>query len=145
MTDDGLGIVTVWQKGNQGKSTVFTICSRGDRRGAREEFLKGDYKGQLLGDDNFVPRVLELAEIKAVRSPSLGTIIAKVCREAGVSKEKLRVPGISSQAAQARWMVGLLAMNPNSASLTEVARYFGRDVTIISDGVRHLRERSNED
>jgi len=42
-------------------------------------------------------------------------------------------------------MAGLLVMDHNSASLTEVARYFGRDVTSISNGVRQLRERSNED
>ena len=32
-------------------------------------------------------------------------------------------------------MVGLLAVDDNSAPLTEVARYFGRDVTSISNGV----------
>ena len=113
--------------------------------GRREEFHKGDHEGQLLGDDNFVSRVLERAEIKIGRPPSLGAIVAEVCREVGVSEGKLRVPGRGSQAAQARWMVGLLAMDHNSASLTEVARYFGRDVSSISNGVRQLRERSNED
>ena len=42
-------------------------------------------------------------------------------------------------------MVGLLAMQHNSASLTEVARYFGKDVSSISNGVHQLREQSNED
>ncbi len=58
-----------------------------------------------------------------------GAIVAEVCREVGVSEVKLRVPGRGSQGAQARWMVGLPAMDQNSASLTEVARYFGRDVS----------------
>jgi hypothetical protein len=40
---------------------------------------------------------------------------------------------------------GLLAMDHNSACLTEVARYFRRDVASISDRVRQLREQSNED
>ncbi len=46
-----------------------------------------------------------------------------------MSEGKLRVPGRGSQAAQARWMVGLLAMDDNSGSMTEVTRYFGRDVS----------------
>ncbi len=46
-----------------------------------------------------------------------------------MSEVKLRVPGRGSQGAQARWMVGLPAMDQTSASLTEVARYFGRDVS----------------
>ena len=110
-----------------------------------EEFHKGDHEGQLLGDDNFVSRVLGRAEIKIGQPPSLGSIIAEVCREVGVSEGRLRVPGRDSQAAQARWMVGFLAMDHNSASLTEVARYFRRDVSSISNGVRQLRERTNED
>ncbi len=40
---------------------------------------------------------------------------------------------------------GLLAMDHNSASLTEVVRYFGRDVSSISNRVQQHRERSNED
>ena len=38
-------------------------------------------------------------------------IVAEVCREVSVSEGKLGVPGGGSQAAQARWMVGLLAMD----------------------------------
>ena len=113
--------------------------------GRREEFHKGDYKGQMLGDDNFVARVLELAEMKAGRPPSLGAIVREVCLEAGMSEGMLRAPGKSSQAAQARWMIGLLAMDHNTATLTAVAQYFGRDVTSISNGVRQLRDRFTDD
>ncbi len=42
-------------------------------------------------------------------------------------------------------MVGSLIMDHNSARLTEVSRYFRRDTGSISNGVRQLRERSNED
>ncbi len=121
------------------------FVAEGIGEGRREEFHKGDHEGQLLGDDNFVSRVLERAEIKIGRPPSLGTIVEEICRAVGVSEGKLRVPGKGSQAAQARWMVGLLAMDYKSASLTEVARYFRRDVTTISNGVRQLRERTNKD
>ena len=121
------------------------FVAEGIEEGRREEFHKGDYKGQMLGDDNFVSRVLELAEMKVGRPASLHAIVVEVCQELGLTEEKLRVAGKSSQAAQARWMIGLLAMDHNSATLTEVARYFGRDVTSISNGVRHLRERSGND
>ena len=121
------------------------FVAEGIGEGRREEFHKGDSKGQMLGDDNFVARVLELAEMKAGRPPSLGAIVREVCREAGVSEDNLRAPGKSSHAARARWMVGLLAMEHNSATLTDVAGYFGRDVTSISNGVRLLRDGSKED
>ena len=83
--------------------------------------------------------------MKAGRPPSLGAIVREVCMEAGMSAEMLRAPGKSSQAARARWLVGLLAMDHISATLTHVARYFGRDVTSISNGVRQLRDRFTDD
>ncbi len=119
--------------------------AEGVGEGRREEFHKGDYKGQMLGDDNFVARALELAEMKAGRPPSLNAIVREVCRETNESEENLRAPGKSSRAARARWLVGLVAMEYNSATLTHVARYFGRDVTSISNGVRQLRDRTKED
>ena len=133
------------KEAGRARARYSEFVAEGIGEGRREEFHKGDHEGQLLGDDNFVSLVLERAEIKIGRPPSLGAIVAEVCREVGVSEGKLRVRGRGSQAAQARWMVGLLAMDHNSASLTEVARNFGRDATTISNGVRQLRERTNED
>lgn len=132
------------KEAGRARAQYSEFVAEGIGEGRREEFHKGNHEGQLLGDDNFVSGVLERAEIKIGRPPSLGSIIAEVCQEVGVSEGKLRVAGRGSQAAQARWMVGLLAMDHNSATLTEVARYFGRDVTTISNGVRQLQERSNE-
>ena len=42
-------------------------------------------------------------------------------------------------------MADYIHSDHNSASLIEVARYFGRDVSSNSNGVCQLRERSNED
>jgi len=39
----------------------------------------------------------------------------------------------------------LLAMDHNNVSQTKVARYFGRDVITMSNGVRQLGERSNKE
>ena len=36
-------------------------------------------------------------------------------------------------------------MDPNSVTLTDVARYFGRNIASKSNGVRQLRERFNSD
>jgi len=126
------------------RARYLEFVTEGIEGGRREEFHKGNREGGLLGDDNFVSQVLVQAEMKVRRPPSLSVIVAEVCREWGVSEGALRTPGRGSQAARARWMVGLLAMDYNSASLTEVARHFGRDVTTISNGVRQLQERSNE-
>jgi hypothetical protein len=42
-------------------------------------------------------------------------------------------------------MADYIHSDHSSARLTEVARYFGRDVSSTSNGVRQFRERSNED
>jgi hypothetical protein len=121
------------------------FVAEGIGEGRREEFHVGSHEGRLLGDDHFVSGVLDKTEAKTGRPPSLGLIVAQVCREGGLSERPLRAPGKESRAARARWMVGLVSMEHKSASLTEVARYFGRDVTTISNGVRQLRERTTED
>jgi REP element-mobilizing transposase RayT len=113
--------------------------------GRREEFHRGTQEGRLLGDDQFVSRVLAQAEARVGRPPTLRAIVTAVCWEGGFSEAAMCAPGRRSQAAQGRWLVGLLATDLNSVSLTEVARYFGRDVATLSNGVRQLRERSNDD
>jgi REP element-mobilizing transposase RayT len=113
--------------------------------GRRTEFHRGNHEGRLLGDDDFVGRVLARAKTQFRRPPSLRAIVAAVCGEGDFSEAALHAPGRRSQTAQARWLVGLLASDLHSASLTEVARYFGRDVATLSNGVRQLHERSNED
>ena len=121
------------------------FVAEGIGEGRRDEFHVGSHEGRLLGDDHFVSEVLDKAEAKTGRPPPLGRIVAQVCRDGGLSERALRAPGKGSRAARARWLVGLVAMEHKSASLTEVARYFGRDVTTISNGVRQLRERTSED
>ena len=121
----------------------FVAEGLGARR--REEFHRGNHEGRLLGDDDFVSQVLAKAEAQIGRPPRLSAIVAAVCQEGDLPEAALHVAGRRSQAAQARWLVGSLATDLNSASLTEVARYFGRDVATLSNGVRQLRERSNED
>ena len=121
------------------------FVTEGIGAGRREEFHSGNHEGRLLGDDDFVTRVLAQAEAQIRRPPPLAAIMAAVCRERDVPEAALRAPGRRSLAAQARWLVALLAMDLNSASLTEVARYFGRDVATLSNGVQQLRKQSNED
>lgn len=113
--------------------------------GRREEFHRGTSEGRMLGDDDFVSRALAQAGARFGPPPLLRVILAAVCREVNLPEPDLRAQGRGSQAAEARWLVGLLAMDFKSATLTEVARYFGRDVATLSNGVRRLRERSNKD
>jgi putative transposase len=121
----------------------FVADGLGARR--QEEFHRGNHEGRLLGDDDFVSQVLTKAEAQIGRPPRLPAIIAAVCWEGDFPEAALHAAGRGSQAARARWLVGLMAMDLKSASLTEVARYFGRDVATLSNGVRQLRERSKED
>ncbi len=113
--------------------------------GRREEFHRGSSRGGMLGDDSFASRALAQAGARIKRPPALRTIVAAICQEVDFSEALLRAPGKGSHVAQARWLVGLLATDLKTASLTEVARYFGRDVATLSNGVRQLQERSRED
>ncbi len=81
----------------------------------------------------------------AARPPALPTITAAVCWALKIAPSRLQAPGRQPEHTRARWLIALLATKLNSASLTAVARGFGRDVATMSNGVRALRARAEED
>lgn len=130
---------------NVARTRYAQFVADGVGGGRREEFHRGTGEGRILGDDDFVSRALARARARIGRPAPLRAILAAVCREVSLPESHLRAPGRGSQGAQARWLVGLLATDLNSATLTEVARDFGRDVATLSNGVRQLRERAVAD
>ncbi len=117
----------------------------GHNEGRREEFHRGTEEGGILGDDTFIERVQRQTGLIAARPPALPTITAAVCRALKLVPSRLQTPGRQPEPARARWLIALLATELNSASLTAVARGFGRDVATLSNGVRALRARAQED
>jgi putative transposase len=120
------------------------FVSEGRKEGHREEFHRGVEDPRILGDDRFIETVLAPAAHVTAQPCPMDEIIDTVCGSYGVEEGELSAQGRRRDLAEARAVVAHLATAVGEASLTEVARRFGRDVATLSTGVRRLVIRSRE-
>ena len=104
-------------------------------------FYGGEDDSRVVGEEDFVRQVLP-AKARAAKAPSLERIVAQVCRSVSMSEAALKAPGKARPAAQARALVGWLAIKTKAATLTRVADRFDRDLSTLSHAVSALEERS---
>lgn len=109
---------------------------------AREaELSVGTIQGQVIGSDDFLRRVRGEAENRVEINISLEQIVNIVCREENIDRDELLSPSRRRVITQARALITLLAVEYAGKSVTEVAHYFGRTLTVLSDQMKKLRER----
>ena len=112
--------------------------------GYREEFHRGSEDSRVVGDDDFVGKVLDRLDERIDTRPSLYKIVRTVRQAYGMKEAELRVSSQRRVASEARAVIGWLAMELGSATLSEVGRWCKRDVATISSAVRRLVERATE-
>ena len=110
----------------------------------REELHRGEADARVLGDEAFVRGILG-ASGGPRPVPRLNAIIAGVCAAWGTDEAALRAPGRWHEAAQARAAIGWLATQTQSASLSQIALHFGRDIATISRQVGRLATDARRD
>lgn len=117
------------------------FVSEGMQEGHREEFHRGNGGAAILGDDRFIEKVLHRTPDSISRGMSLNRLVARVSEEYHLGEDRLAGVSRNRRAAEARAAIGYLSMQTRCATLTEVARRFGRDVTTLSKGVQRIAER----
>lgn len=117
------------------------FVSDGVQEDHREEFHQGSENSAILGDDRFIEKVLHREADSIPRRIPLDELVARVSRGYGLREEQLAGVGRYRMAAQARAAI-YLSIQMGSATLTEVARQFGRDVSTLNKGVWRLAERA---
>ena len=102
------------------------------------KFHQGSEKdSRVLGDDLFLDQILNKKDTPT-RKPDFAEIEKTVCREFSFSSNELRGKGMLHKPAQARALIGLIATQLEISTLTEVAKYFQRDVSTLSTGIKRL-------
>ncbi len=128
-------------------------------RRAYERFIedgkKGNYQkeyhtgsgtdNRILGDDEFIGRVLEKEEKKPRRRVSLDRIIQEVCKSFSLKERDLLVSGRDRTLSRARGMAAWLVMERGIGTLGELSKRTGRDVTTLSSAAKRLQIRSKTD
>ena len=112
----------------------------------RPEFHRGPQETRIVGDDRFVERALQASGGRArSRAVNVDRIVAYVCKGSRLTERQLAQPGKGRAPAEARALIALLAVSTGSATLSEVARRFGRDLSGVSRAVKRLEELAGED
>jgi REP element-mobilizing transposase RayT len=119
------------------------FVAAGMAEGHRPEFHGGDDDGRVLGEETFLAQVLEAPLVP--HPPDLATILEYVCTRYETNVDALGKPSRTHHLAEARGVIGWLAMDTGAATLTEVARRFHRDIATLSQAVRRVDLASKQD
>lgn len=98
---------------------------------------------RLLGDDNFIKDALTKDSESA--SPDIEFIISSVCEYYKLSEAMLAAKDRGRKATEARAVIGWLAVELGSSTLTKVGKRFARDISTMSSCVRRIRDRMLKD
>jgi hypothetical protein len=116
--------------------------------GIEKEF-RGDFYGsktdsRILGDDNFIENTLAKIKEKPYHPPLLNDIIGRVCQEYELIETQLKAKTQDRKASECRAVISWLAIEFKSATLTEVAKRFNREVSTMSSVIRRLVQRAEK-
>lgn len=75
---------------------------------------------------------------------SLDRLVNRVGKEYDLGEEQMAGLSRNRIAAEARSVIGYLSIEMRIATLTEVAKRFGRDITILSKGVQRIGTRAKK-
>ena len=111
---------------------------RESSEGQRAELYKGTHDSRVLGDENFVEKVLLGKPV--FKKPSLKKIVQQVCKQFSVQEKALRRPGRQRKMSEFRGIIGWLAKQHGAVSLQEVSTHFNRDLATMSRAVRKIED-----
>ena len=112
----------------------------------RKEYHMGSgTDNRILGDDQFVDRVLEKEEKRSRRRVSLDRIILEVCQCFSLKEGKFLASGRDRTSSKARGMAAWLVLECGIGTLAELSRRTGRDLTTLSSAAKRLQMRSERD
>ena len=110
----------------------------------RKEFHGSIIDSRFLGNDKFIENTLAKTKESASSSPSLDKIIGVVCAKYDINKILLTEKTRNRRVSKCRAIICWLALEMRSATLTEISKIFGRDVSTMSIAVRRLALKKEE-
>lgn len=128
----------------QSEYRKFVDMGKGD--GHLQEFhsVTGS-DSRILGDDDFIDKVLAQAESRSRRPASMDEIITKVCRVYGIEENDLATPGKYRILSEARGLAAWLILETGQGTVAELGKRTGRDVSTLSYAANSLRMRSKSE
>jgi REP element-mobilizing transposase RayT len=110
------------------------------------DFLRGGSEDpRILGNPEFVSRVMKLARQEYRPRIDPEGVLRLVCERYGLSEEELAAPGKDQHRSEARALIASVFLQTDCATLTSLGVRLGRDVSSLSSAVRRLRLRAKQD
>lgn len=106
-----------------------------------ELLRNGGSQGRILGDDDFVGKVLNHAGEQSVSSISLDALTVLVAEKYNLSRQNIISKARNRSAAEVRAVIALLAADYTRHTLNEVSVYLGREISTMSKQVKTLRNK----
>ena len=117
----------------------FISKGRGEKK--RKEFYTGSYDGRILGDEDFVQRMIGKTKAVANHSDSLDNIIQLICDQYEINPDLLFHGGRNRNISEARSMIALFVRESEHLKLTEFANKLNRDLSGLSQAATRLERR----
>ena len=122
------------------------FVDRGKDEGHRKEYHSGSAnESRVLGDDTFIDKVLTQAEARPKKCIDLDEIIQSVCRKYEIEAKDLKAAGKYRNFSTARGMAAWLILETGGATLAELSRNTGRDVSTLSSAAKSIQVRAKSD
>jgi len=113
-------------------------------RDREAELSRGTIHGRVIGSDDFLRRMEERAESSTQINVTLDQITDTVCGQENLNRQELLSASRRRATTQARALITLLAVEYSGKTLTETAHYFDRNLTVLSQQMKKLRERAEK-
>lgn len=121
------------------------FVNRGLAGGQRKEFHIGNHEGRILGNDDFVQKVLDKMKEQTGKPYTLEEVISVICQQHSIEPDDLARGGRQRKFSEPRAMVALLVRESSHLSLTELGQKFNRDLSGLSQAANRLERRMNID
>ncbi len=119
------------------------FVDKGKEDGHLQEFQSGaDSDSRFLGNDDFIDKVLFYAEQKPKCRIDLAGVLAGVCQKYMIQEKDLAAPGKYRNLSEARAMAAWLILETGVATLADLSRYTGRDISTLSSAAKQLQIRA---
>ena len=131
---------------SRARRAYVRFIEEGKKEKHRKEYHVGSgADSRILGDEEFIDRVLEKEDKKSERRVSLDRIIQEVCKSFSLGRGELLVSGRDGRVSRARGMAAWLVMEHGVGTLVELSRRTGHDATTLSSAARRLGMRCESD
>ncbi len=129
----------------QAQRKYRAFVERGKTEGHRQEFHYGTREGRLLGDDQFVKKILQQVGESQWNHVPLDQVLAQACQIGNCQQNDLLLAGKNRHASHIRALAAWVVREQPHLTLVNLSKKVGRDSSTLSGSIAYLLKRAEVD